>query len=279
MPVLIHQNHFWLQTSVHIPVCVGVFVCVYGWLPAFCCPCFFAYFLECLQRYVCFMYAFTCASGCLLFVCVWPHACMRLCACICVCVTWGHVSAFRLHLLSPPLLLLFFFFVCEERSVVPVRAVSIHRLSFTFPPRPLPHTSVFPSLRIPSFLIFSLSSFASSPSLYLEHFFSASRGCFTWRVLLSLNCHGSHLSYIGRGTKGGGGKVKSGWKSERRTRRRWGRERKNWEEEIEREVQRMDRINERDTSLETRGCSWTEAFPRQICFLYKNDDIAFGKSK
>lgn len=67
------------------------------------------------------------------------HVCFCMCVCVCESVTWGHVSAFRLHLLSPPLLLLlllFFFFVGEERSVAPVRAASIHRLSLTFSPLP-----------------------------------------------------------------------------------------------------------------------------------------------
>lgn len=75
-------------------------------------------------------------------VCARPHACVFACACN--SVTWGHVSAFCLHLLSPPLLMLLFFFVSEERSVAPVRVASIHRLSFTF----------FP---LPSLLCFSLS--------------------------------------------------------------------------------------------------------------------------
>lgn len=204
MPVLIHQNHFWLQTSVHIPVCVCVCVCMGGCLH-FVVHAFSQISLNaCRDTYVSCMHSHVHLVVC--WLCAYDH--MHVCVCVhaYVCVTWGHVSAFRLHLLSPLLLLLFFFFVCEERSVVPVRAASIHRLSFTFPPRPLPHTSVFPSLRIPSFLIFSLSSFASSPSLNLEHFFSVSRGCFTWRVLLSLNCHGSHLSYIRRGRKEEGGK-------------------------------------------------------------------------
>ena len=141
-------------------------------------------------------------------MCIWLSVCARILVCVCVCqsvsVTWGHVSAFRLHLLSPPLLLLlllfFFFFVGEERSVAPVRAASIHRLSHFL--SPFPRSSASPSLLSPS----SCSS-ASSSSLYLEHSFSpvsASGGCFTWRPLLSLNCHGSHLSNWEREERRGG---------------------------------------------------------------------------
>lgn len=104
-------------------------------------PCLFMCVSVCAHacEYVC-VYAYKCphcASLCLLFVYVRTHAHLHLCVCMCVFVTWGHVSAFRLHLLSPPLLLLFFFFVVgEERSVAPVQAASIHRLSVPFLPLP-----------------------------------------------------------------------------------------------------------------------------------------------
>lgn len=104
---------------------------------------------------VCVMHAYTCASGCL---CVHKATCTCVCLCVsvCKCVTWGHVSAFCLHLLSPPLLMLLFFFVSEERSVAPVRVASIHRLSFTF--FPLPSLLCF-SLSLCTFFLFSFFSF------------------------------------------------------------------------------------------------------------------------
>lgn len=111
------------------------------------------------------VYAFKdphCASGCLLFMCVRTHAHLHLC--VCVCVTWGHVSSFRLHLLSPPLLLFFFFFVSEERSVAPVQAASIHRLSVSF----LPLSSLLCSslsLLVPSLLLSSSPLFTLSTPL------------------------------------------------------------------------------------------------------------------
>lgn len=93
---------------------------------------------------------------------------------VCVCVTWGHVSAFCLHLLFLPLLLLlllplllFFFSVGEERSVAPVRAASIHRLSYAVSPPPLTPASPFLCL-CPLFLSSSLYPF------------------FLWFILLSL---------------------------------------------------------------------------------------------
>lgn len=51
------------------------------------------------------------------------------------------------------------------------------------------------------------------------------------------------------------------------------------DEKIERGVQRMDLISERDTSLETRRRSCTEASPKQTCFLYENDMLFKKQNK
>lgn len=221
-----------------------------------------------------------------LYVYLHKSRCMQVVCkstCVCKCITWGHASSFRLHLLSPLLLLLllfFFFFVSEESFVTPVRTASIHRLSFAFSPLPpslfsLPLFQIWAlptSLRSLFFFCFLSFSFLilATPSLVLSK----------WWVLHSLSAPLIELPWqSSSATERGKKEVALGrWgeegANERDCQKRQKRERDEQNQRTENIKWRKQTLKEEDEmrwavnltnrwemSMKTRGCFCAKAFP------------------
>lgn len=193
---------------------------------------------------------------------VFPPGCVKRSTCLWKCVTWGHVSPFGLHLLSPLrlllLLLFFFFFVSEECSSASVRAASIHCLSLFAP------SCHFPPLLDPI-------SPPRCPFLPLDYTFASLRSPSS-----PLTEASSSAAAAERGKEVQDDKVREKQKKRRMDRSkgqgRWRRGSSAWKSW---KMRRWDGgryevggnlINERDMSLEVWGCSHTKASPEQTTF-------------